>query len=72
MQKLCFIFQVFVLSATKMLHFPGFLCSVQLNMLYFPGFLCSMQLNMLQFPGFFERAAHWDRQTYPEGAPVPS
>ena len=20
----------------------------------------------------FERAAHWDRQTYPEGAPVPS
>ena len=44
-----------------------------------------MQLNMLHFPGFvlnatkhavisrvFERAAHWDRQTYPEGAPVPS
>ena len=22
--------------------------------------------------GVFERAAHWDRQTYPEGAPVPS
>ena len=48
----------------KMLHFPGFLCSVQLSMLHFPGSLCSMQLNMLQFPGFLrEQHTGTDRPT---------
>ena len=48
----------------NMLYFPGFSCSMQLNMLHFQGFLCSMQLNMLQFPGFLrEQHTGTDRTT---------
>ena len=68
-----------------MLHFPGVLCSVQLKCYIFQGFVLNATkhatfsrvfvLNATKHATIsrvFERAAHWDRQTYPEGAPVPS
>ena len=60
MQLKCYVYRVVVLNATKNVTFPGFFV------------LNATENETISRVCERERAAHWNRQTYPEGARVPS